>query len=269
MAAVLLMVVLALLLGACSEEGSGVTLPEGVDVSGVTLPEVEVPDVEVPAPEPAPEAAPAPDPAPEAEDDGSSAPLWLVVILAIIIIGFIAYFGARSGGKKESQPAPAQTPPPPPAAPTPWKEAARSAYAEARWLYDEMDVELATWRGDTLYEAQISRSTAAINTAHQSTWNQLPTRLSAARDALYRVESTAGDPHVAQIATTLADNLNTTRQAVDRLAAARRSRRAAEDDGSDAGAIDEARHAESRAADDLAADRRRLGDATSNLSSAI
>lgn len=201
------------------------TLPE----IEVTVPEVEVtvPDVEVPEatrPEATPEL--------EAEDDGSSAPLWVLVILAIIVVGFISYFGARAGGKKQSQTAPVQAPPPPPSAPAAWKEGARSAYADARWLYDEMDVELAVWRGDTLYEAQISNSSAAINTTHQSTWNQLPARLSAERDALYRVESTSGDQHVAQVATALVDNLNATRASVDCIADARRNRRATEDEGS-------------------------------------
>jgi hypothetical protein len=132
-----------------------------------------------------------------------------------------------------------------------------------------MDVELASWRGDTLYEAQTADSTASVDTTHQSTWNQLPTRLSAARDALYQVEASAGDPHVSQVATTLADNLSTTRSAVDRVADARRNRLAAEDGGSAASEIDAARSAESRAADELAADRRRLGDAVAGLSAVI
>jgi hypothetical protein len=196
--------------------------------------------------------------------------LWVIVILGVIIIGFISYFAARSGSKKQSQPVVAAAP----AAVVPvsveWKGAARSAYAESRWLYDEMDVELATWRGDTLFEAQVSSSAAALDTMRQATWNQLPARMGAARDGLYRLESMVGDPHVAQLATALVDNLDATRAAVDRLADARRSRRAVEaDPGSNPTAVTEARTSESRAADELTADRRRLGDATSNFSAAI
>jgi hypothetical protein len=94
--------------------------------------------------------------------------------------------------------------------------------------------------------------------------------MGAARDALYRVESTVGGPHVAQLATALADNLDATRASVDRLANARRSCRAVEaDPGSNPTIVAEARATESLAADELTADRRRLGDATSNLSTAI
>jgi hypothetical protein len=133
-----------------------------------------------------------------------------------------------------------------------------------------MDVELATWRGDTLFEAQVSSSAAALDTMRQATWNQLPARMGAARDGLYRLESMVGDPHVAQLATALVDNLDATRAAVDRLADVRRSRRAVEaDPGSNPTAVTEARTSESRAADELTADRRRLGDATSNFSAAI
>jgi hypothetical protein len=146
----------------------------------------------------APETAAPETTAPEAEDEGSSVPLWVVVVLGIIIIGFISYFAARSGSKRQAQPVPIAAPPaaaPPAPAPVAaeWKAAARSAYAESRWLYDEMDVELATWRGDTLYEAQVSSSTAVLDTTRQATWNQLPARMGAARDGLYRVESMVGD----------------------------------------------------------------------------
>jgi len=259
----LLMVVVVLLLGACSGDGSEVSLPD-VSAPEVTAPEVTAPETTAAAPEAAPE------PVAEADDDGSSVPLWVVVVLGIIIIGFISYFAARSGSKKQAQPV--AVPAPPVVAPVAaeWKAAARSAYAESRWLYDEMDVELATWRGDTLYEAQVAGGAAALDTTRQATWNQLPARMGAARDGLYRVESAVGDPHVAQLATALADNLNATRAAVDRLADARRSRRAVEAaPGSDPTVVAEARATESRAADELTADRHRLGDATSNLSAAI
>jgi hypothetical protein len=261
----LLLVVLVVLVGACSEDGSGVTLPDGSEVSA---PEVTAPEA---APEPAPAPEPVPEePAAEAEDDGSTAPLWVIVILGIIIIGFISYFAARSGSKKQSQPVAAAAPPAVVPVSAEWKGAARSAYAESRWLYDEMDVELATWRGDTLYEAQVANGAAALDTMRQATWNQLPARMGAARDGLYRLESMVGDPHVAQLATALVANLDATRAAVDRLADARRSRRAVEaDPGSNPTAVTEARTSESRAADELTADRRRLGDATSNFSAAI
>lgn len=109
-----------------------------------------------------------------------------------------------------------------------------------------------------------------LDTTRQATWNQLSARMGAARDGLYRVESMAGDPHVGQLATALADNLDATRAAVDRLADARRGRWAVEaDPGSNPTVVTEARATESRAADELTADRRRLGDAASNLSAAI
>ena len=202
------------------------------------------------------------------EDDGDSSTLWAIGLLALVLIGLIAFFASRSG--KSEQTVSVQAPPPAAPAPVDFRESARSAYAESRWLYDTMDVELGTWRGDTLYEAQISSSTAAINTTHQAAWNQLPTRMSAARDALYKVESTVGDPHIAHLATVLGDNLNTTRSALDRVADSRRHRRSVADDpAAAAGALDEARAAESRAADELSADRRRLGDSISSLSAVI
>jgi hypothetical protein len=46
--------------------------------------------------------------------------LWVVVVLGMIVIGFIAYFAARSGSKKQAQPVPAPVPPAPvPPAPAP------------------------------------------------------------------------------------------------------------------------------------------------------
>lgn len=269
----LLMVALTLLLAACSEDGSEVTLPEGVTLPEVEAPDIEAPDIEAPdieAPDvDLPEAGGEAE-APAAEDDGSTAPIWVIVLLGLIIVGFIAYFGARSGSRRQAQSAPVETPPQqPPAAPAAWQEGARTAYADARWLYEEMTVDLATWRGDTLFEAETAGGSAALDTAHQSAWNQLPSRMGSARDALYRVES-ANDPHASQVAKSLVDQLNSTRSAVDRLANARRQRRMVEaESAGDSAAVAEARSSESRAADDLAAERRRLGDATANLSGLI
>ena len=268
--AVLLVTALTLLLAACSEEGSDVTLPEGVTLPEIEAPDIEAPDIEAPDVE-LPEAGAPETEAPAAEDDGSTAPIWVIVLLGLIIVGFIAYFGARSGSRRQAQSAPTQAPPPQPAPVpiAPWNEDARSAYGDARWLYEEMTVELATWRGDALYDAETANGAPAVDTARQAAWNQLPARMGAARDALYRVES-AKDPHASQVATALVDQLNGTRSAVDRLANARRERRLAETESTtDSGAVAEARAAESRAADDLAAERRRLGDATANLSRLI
>jgi hypothetical protein len=109
-----LLMVLLLLLGACSEDGSGVTLPDGATLPEISAPEVTAPETTAPE-----TTAPAPEAAPEPEDDGSTVPLWVVVVLGMIIIGFIAYFAARSGSKRQAQPVPAPAPPAPapPAAP--------------------------------------------------------------------------------------------------------------------------------------------------------
>ena len=110
-----------------------------------------------------------------------------------------------------------------------------------------MTVELATWRGDALYDAETANGAAAVDTTHQAAWNQLPARMGTARDALYRVES-FNDPRASQVATSLVDQLTGTRSAVDRLASARRQRRLAEAESTaDSGAVTEARAAESRA----------------------
>jgi hypothetical protein len=110
-----LLMVLLLLLGACSEDGSGVTLPDGATLPEISAPEVTAPETTAPE-----TTAPAPEAAPEPEDDGSTVPLWVVVVLGMIIIGFIAYFAARSGSKRQAQPVPAPVPPAPaPPAPAP------------------------------------------------------------------------------------------------------------------------------------------------------
>jgi hypothetical protein len=114
-----LLMVLLLLLGACSEDGSGVTLPDGATLPEVSAPEVTAPETTAPETTAPETTAPAPEAAPEPEDDGSTVPLWVVVVLGMIIIGFIAYFAARSGSKRQAQPVPAPAPPAPapPAAP--------------------------------------------------------------------------------------------------------------------------------------------------------
>jgi hypothetical protein len=166
--------------------------------------------------------------------------------------------------------APDITAPAPEAAATPaapdWKTDARSAYAEARWLYDEMDGPLATWRGDSLYQAG-KPGAARPDPARQGTWDRLPARMSAARDALYRVESAAPSSSTAQLATVLVAELSATRAGVDQLAEARRARRAAEDDP--AQDADAARSAELVASDGLADGRRRLSNAIVQFSSAL
>jgi hypothetical protein len=142
------------------------------------------------------------------------------------------------------------------------------AYADARWLYDELDPSLARWRGDILYDAGQAQG-APTDTSKQGAWNRIPARMDSARESLYRVEGAAPDAEVSRLAKALLDQLAATRGAVDALADAHRARRVAEADMSPSEhELSAARSAESRAESALDSRRHALHEAILNLSAA-
>ena len=125
----------ALLLGACDAEGEidvSLTLAEG---SRPEAPESEAPEEAPPAESEAPEEVPPAEEAPPQEDapsgeaaegsaEDSNAPVWVYVLLGLVLVGLVAWLGARLGSQQPEQTAPPPAPPqvPPtdvPAPPTP------------------------------------------------------------------------------------------------------------------------------------------------------
>jgi hypothetical protein len=276
-----MMIVLALMLVACDDSASGttvqrpeLTLPEdGGSEDGGSGDEAQAEPAPGPEEDPGPaeepgpseEPGPAEEPGPsetaaEESGDESDIPIWVWVVLGLVLVGGIAWLAARMGSKSGAGTTER-------GAVEDWRAAARSAYTDSRWLYDELDASLAFWRGDALYDAQAGTATAELGGAKQARWNQLPARMDAARTSLYRVEASAPDPELVSQSTALLSHLTATRSAVDRLAEAHRDRRAAE--AGAAGAAQAAREAELRATDALTAARERLSEATLRFSSSL
>ena len=200
---------LLMLLVACGEAISGIELPD-VSAPEVTAPEVTTPEVTTPPPT-TPDAG-APDEGAGTEE--GDIPAWAWVLIILVIVGLVAWIGARSGSRGSStQPA---------AAPA-WKPAAQTGYADARWLYDQLTPSLALWKGDSEYESQTGTPSPASDKS--ATWSEASTRLKSARDALYRVESQQAQTAVGSAANDLVASLNSVREGVDRLAAAQTAAR--------------------------------------------
>lgn len=116
--------VLAVLLGACGEDGvdTSVTLPEGSLPEQTEAPATEPPQTEAPEPE-APAEEP---PAATTSETDSSVPPWVWVVLGLLLVGLIAWGAARmgssstatgtTGGQEPPPPPPPTQPPPPPEA---------------------------------------------------------------------------------------------------------------------------------------------------------
>ncbi|MGI9608667.1 MAG: hypothetical protein ACR2NL_00075, partial [Acidimicrobiia bacterium] len=206
--ALALVAVLAIAVSACSGEiGSGipVTTPD-VTTPDLTTPEVSVPEVTTP---PATET-----PDETAPEDSEEVPVWVWVLLGLLVVGLVSWMGARSGSRRDTPPPVAVVPSQPDSA-----TIARTAYADARWLYDQLTPGLATWKGDTQHAIQ-SGSGAGLSDRN-AVWSEADTRLKTARDALYNVESMNPQAPIGGAATDLVTSLNSVREGVDRLAAAR------------------------------------------------
>ncbi len=195
--------------------------------------------------------------------DGSSdsdIPVAVWVVLGLLVIAGVALLAARigrGGAAKDT----------PPSAVPAWRSSARSAYADSRWLYDELDSPLARWRGDALFRADQGDDAQQVDGIRQAAWNQLPARMDSAREALYRVEGAAPEPEVVRLAKSLLDQLPATRSSVDTLAEAHRARRAAEADTSTPREdLERAQARETDAENALATNRHRLEEAMVSLS---
>ena len=266
---------LALTLAGCGGDGlpSVTTLPGGSTPDSTlpdttapesTSPETTQPDTTVPetsVPEttqPSDTTTATSDAGDGTGDEDGSIPLWVWILGAIALIALFSWLGARSGSRKTT-----------PAAPLAGGDAVaveRQAYADSRWLYDQLTPALAQWKGDEQHRVQTGGTTSAD--PRQAVWWEVPTRMESARNALYRIE--AGQPAgpVGQAARSLADSLTATKAAVDRMAAATSEVRSGEA-GAEAASMESLRMAEIAAGDQLATERARLQQAITDLGAVI
>ena len=259
------LVVLVGAAAACTDDGSGPSLPtttvgseDGSDASDTTQAPTTT---EAPATTQAPPDEGATETtAPAEEDTGSNAAIWLIVIGVVIVLGIILWSIGRSSGRSSGHEEAAAA-----AAATTWKTYARSGYSESRWLYDNMTDGLAVWRGNAKYDGtDVEGSTAS--TSQANTWNQLDTRMQQATDALYGVEAAPPDQHTADTAQRVITDLKAVRAALDARADARYAYRRAEAAGED---VSDARDREQRASGNLETSRGQLSASLTNLSSLV
>lgn len=194
----------------------------------------------------------------ESDGEDGGVPLWVWILGAVALIALFSWLGARSGSRKTT-----------PAVPLAGGDAVaveRQAYADSRWLYDQLTPALAQWKGDEQHRVQTGGTTSAD--PRQAVWWEVPTRMESARNALYRIE--AGQPAgpVGQAARSLADSLTATKAAVDRMAAATSEVRSGEA-GAEAASMESLRMAEIAAGDQLATERARLQQAITDLGAVI
>ena len=279
---------LALTLGGCGGDGlPSITTPPGGSTPDTTLPDTTAPESTSPettqpdttAPETTqPDTTAAETTAPEAtapettqpsdtttttagdgtDDEDGSIPLWVWILGAVVLIALFSWLGARSGSRKTT----------PAATVTGGDETAltRQAYADSRWLYDQLTPALAQWKGDEQHRVQTGGATSAD--PRQAVWWEVPTRMESARNALYRIEAGQPTGPVGQAARSLAASLGATKAAVDRMAAATSAVRSAES-GVAAADLESLRTAEIGAGDLLAAERARLHQAITDLGAAM
>ncbi len=177
-----------MVLAACSDETRGEiadAVTEGVSTSvegtepGSEAPDTEGPDIELPASD-----IEAQEPEPAAEDEGlpgeAIALLLLIGGLGLVILVLVG----RRRSEPVAQPVTA-APRPPSSSEKEWSDQARIAYTDARWILDNADGEVATWRAtegddglsDTSRLGMVSRS--------------LDERISRTMDEVYRLEAAA------------------------------------------------------------------------------
>jgi len=264
-----LIMISGLILASCDGEGGNTASASVPDQAAVAPPEEQAPEADVPEVTDAPEVE-APDaettvPSESTDEEGGTASAYRIavwIILGLLVIAVVAWFAARVGrGGRSSDAAPQQV--------EEWRTSARTAYAESRWLHDELDSPLARWRGEDLYYAGHDDATRRDDATKQAAWNQVPARMDAAREALYRVEGAAPNTEVSRLAKGLLDQLTTTRLSFDALAEAHRARRAAEADPSTPlGDLERAQAGEADAENALALSHNRLQEAILSLSAA-
>ncbi len=201
----------------------------------------------------------APDMAVPESDDANETPWWLLLVVLggflILIIAFVS-----KGSKKKLVVAPAQTT---------WKDDAKEGYAGARWLFDAMSEDLATWRGNATHDKTPAVG-ATAGTALAETWAQLETRIGRTSDSLYAVEAASPDHRTANAASTVVASMRSVRRSVDDRAEARMNYRTVEA-SVDVGevALQDAREREVRASRNLAEARSAYGAALTGLSTVL
>lgn len=203
-------VVIALLLGACTEEGrdaledavGDITVPEGSTPGTGAPPETEPPPPETEPPPPATEAPPsteAPEPAPEEDDDGLSTEEWIVIVLLIVaVFGVVVLIGGIASNRQER------------------READRAATRRSL--------------GDLMGAARFVHDRAVVDVMRIGDPTQLPTVWAGTRQQMLDVEARAAsvagwfdDPAIAEGAAGIGHQTAALRGAVDAYVSARMS----------------------------------------------
>lgn len=127
----------------------------------------------------APTETPAPSETSPPDTSGEETAWWvLLIVLGGLFILIVALLAGRRRKPKSTAAVPA------------WRTHARTGYAEARWLADNMTEDLAIWHGDALYEER--DDSAATDAANAKIWDQISTRKQRAADELYAFEAASG-----------------------------------------------------------------------------
>ena len=218
-----LIVVLSLLAGCNGEIGGGISTTEGGDQTTTTSEGAETTSTEAPettatteAPETTATTSETGETAsPDTDEETSNTRQYVLIgllVLAFIVIVIVAIRASRRSGKSEPTAATAPA----------WRATAEQAYAQSRWLYENLTPELGQWRGDWLHAGEDASGDRAYDaaSAQQQTWNQLGTQMAAATSTLYSLEAQVG-PASQQVVRSVTDGLNNTRAAVDDVASAR------------------------------------------------
>jgi hypothetical protein len=152
---------------------------------------------------------------PDTDEETSDTQRYILIgllVLAFIVIVIVAIRASRRSKKPEPSAAAAST----------WKATAGQAYAQSRWLYENLTPAIGQWRGDWLHAGEDTSADRAYDaaSAQQQTWSQLGTQMAAATSTLYSLEAQV-DPASQQVVRSVIDVLNNTRAAVDDVASAR------------------------------------------------
>lgn len=250
-----------LLLAACTGQ-----LPGTTEAPGATQapPATDAPsDTEAPGDTEAPATTQAPGTSQPVEGDtdadGGATPWWLLVVVGGAFLILIIAFVARGSKKEVIVAQPKVT----------WKDTARLAYADARWLYDALSEDLAVWRGNAKFD-DTSDIGATAATALAQTWQQLETRIGEANNNLYALEASAPDQRTAEQANTTITTMRSLRKAVDNRAESRMGYRTVEaSETSTRDRLVDAREREVRTSRALAEARGAFGTALTNLSTLL
>jgi hypothetical protein len=152
--------------------------------------------------------------------------------------------------------------------PLTWKDNARRGYAEARWLYDALDEDMAVWRGNATFDRTADVGATAA-TSRAETWGDLQRRQGDASNALYALEAAAPDGRTAEAARRVISTMRTTREMVDARAEARFAYRTADAAGVPPNDLIEARDREVRSSRNLAEARNAYAKALTDLSTLV